>query len=119
MKKRIVFFSFLLLLSVASSFAAKVDTVLVKSPSMNKDVEVVVIVPDVALGKKGISSPVIYLLHGYSGNAKSWLQVKPDLPQIADEKGLSLFVRMGKTVGIGTARRMHLIVMKHLSLQSY
>jgi hypothetical protein len=36
----------------ALSFAAKVDTLLIKSPSMNKDVKVVVVTPDVALGKK-------------------------------------------------------------------
>lgn len=35
----------------ALSFAAKVDTLLIKSPSMNKDVKVVVVTPDVALGK--------------------------------------------------------------------
>lgn len=39
----------------ALSFAAKVDTLLIKSPSMNKDVKVVVVTPDVALGKKSAS----------------------------------------------------------------
>ena len=41
--------------------AAKVDTLQVKSPSMNKSIEVVVVSPDVAATK---ACPVIYLLHG-------------------------------------------------------
>ena len=72
----------------ALSFAAKVDTLLIKSPSMNKDVKVVVVTPDVALGKKALACPVLYLLHGYGGNAKTWIGIKPNLPQIADEKGM-------------------------------
>ena len=47
----------------------------VKSLSMNKDVQVVVVTPE----KKG-NYPVIYLLHGYGGNAKSWIELKPELP---------------------------------------
>ena len=61
--------------------AAKVDTLQVKSPSMNKSIEVVVVSPDVAVTK---ACPVIYLLHGYGGNARTWVGIKPDLPKIAD-----------------------------------
>ena len=42
-----------LLWSVLPFYAAQVDTLMVKSPSMNKEVQVVVVVPDIALGKKG------------------------------------------------------------------
>ena len=79
MKKRNLLLAALLLILVAPSFAAKVDTLLVNSPSMNKDVQVVVVTPDAALGKKAVACPVIYLLHGYGGNAKTWIGVKPDL----------------------------------------
>lgn len=72
--------------------AAKVDTLLVKSPSMNKDIEVVVVSPDVADTK---ACPVIYLLHGYGGNAKTWIGIS-DLPKIADEKGLFFVCPDGK-----------------------
>ena len=48
--------------------AAKVDTLQVKSPSMNKSIEVVVVSPDVAATE---ACPVIYLLHGYGGNART------------------------------------------------
>lgn len=91
MKKKKSLLLLLLLLCLFPSYAAKIDTLLVKSPSMNKDVEVVVIVPDAGLGKKAVACPVVYLLHGYGGNAKSWIQLKSNLPQIADEKGI-LFV---------------------------
>ena len=86
----------LLLIWVAPSFAAKVDTLLIKSPSMNKEVQVVVVTPDVASGKKSVACPTIYLLHGYGGNAKTWIGVKPDLPQIADEKGIIFVCPDGK-----------------------
>lgn len=89
---------FLTLLSVLPLFvfAARVDTVMVKSPSMNKEVQVVIVTPDKALGVDAVSCPVIYLLHGYSGNAFSWLGVKPQLPQIADEKGVIIVCPDGK-----------------------
>ena len=96
MKKRNFLLAALLLILVAPSFAAKVDTLLVNSPSMNKDVQVVVVTPDAALGKKAVACPVIYLLHGYGGNAKTWIGVKPDLPQIADEKGIIFVCPDGK-----------------------
>ena len=70
MKKRNLLLAALLLILVAPSFAAKVDTLLVNSPSMNKDVQVVVVTPDAALGKKAVACPVIYLLHGYWDSPK-------------------------------------------------
>jgi len=70
-----------------SIWAARVDILAVRSNSMNKNIEVVVISPDV----KKADTPVIYLLHGYGGNARSWLGLKRDLPEIADRLGV-LFV---------------------------
>ena len=96
MNKRNFLLAVLLLLLAAPSFAARVDTLLVNSPSMNKDVQVVVVTPDAALGKKAVACPVIYLLHGYGGNAKTWIGVKPNLPQIADEKGIIFVCPDGK-----------------------
>ena len=94
----------------ALSFAAKVDTLLIKSPSMNKDVKVVVVTPDVALGKKALACPVLYLLHGYGGNAKTWIGIKPNLPQIADEKGMIFVCPDGKNSGTGIVRSIRHIV---------
>ena len=76
--------------------AAKVDTVMVKSPSMNKEVQVVVVTPDKAIGQQAAVCPVIYLLHGYGGHAKTWINVKPELPRIADEKGIIFVCPDGK-----------------------
>ena len=66
--------------------AAQVDTLMVRSESMNKDIKIVAVRPDKAM--KGEKCPVIYLLHGYSGKAKTWLDVRPDLPEIADRDGI-------------------------------
>ncbi|GAE83076.1 acetyl esterase [Bacteroides reticulotermitis JCM 10512] len=96
MKKKKNLLVLALLLWTISGYAAKVDTLLVKSPAMNKNVEVVVVVPDAGLGKKATACPVIYLLHGYGGNAKTWIQLKRNLPQIADEKGIIFVCPDGK-----------------------
>ena len=61
MKKKKLLLIALLLIWVAPSFAAKVDTLLIKSPSMNKEVQVVVVTPDAASGKKSVACPTIYL----------------------------------------------------------
>ena len=114
MKRKQILFSVLLLFSVVATQAARVDTIMVKSPSMNKEVQVVYVLPDKALGEEAEACPVVYLLHGYGGNARSWVGLKPELPKIADEKGISSYVLMVKTVGIGIALKIRLIVMKLL-----
>ncbi|MDR0973732.1 MAG: esterase family protein [Prevotellaceae bacterium] len=60
--------------------AARTDTVRVYSETMKKDVKVVVVTP-----ARGVlqAFPVIYLLHGYSGNAASWAQLT-DLNRLAE-----------------------------------
>ncbi|MEG1403209.1 alpha/beta hydrolase family protein [Bacteroides sp.] len=60
--------------------AAKVDTILVHSTAMNKDIKVLVVVPQT----KGPHS-VTYLLHGYGGDEKTWLTIRPDLAQLSDQ----------------------------------
>ena len=95
MKRKSLLFACLLLLALPF-YAAQVDTVMVQSPSMNKEVQVVVVTPDVALGKKAVACPVVYLLHGFGGNAKTWINTKPELPQIADEKGIIFVCPDGK-----------------------
>lgn len=87
MKGKILLLISLLWIGCCSLQAARVDTLLVMSPSMKKSVKVVFIVPDRALDEKADSCPVVYLLHGHGGNAKSWIELKPELPVIADEKG--------------------------------
>lgn len=94
-KKNIL--AILLLLFVAMGVqAARVDTVMVRSEAMNTEVKVVYVVPDKATGNCGQACPVIYLLHGHGGNAKSWITIKPELPRIADEKGIIFVCPDGK-----------------------
>ena len=95
-KRKQILFSVLLLFSVVATQAARVDTVMVKSPSMNKEVQVVYVLPDKALGEEAEACPVVYLLHGYGGNARSWVGLKPELPKIADEKGIIFVCPDGK-----------------------
>lgn len=82
--KMMLFFVFTICFS--SVYAASVDTIWVESKAMNKKIKVVVVTPE----RNTVSGnyPVIYLLHGYGGNARTWVSVKPELPEIADEKGL-------------------------------
>lgn len=89
-------FGLLLALPALAMQAARVDTIGVQSPSMKKEVKVVYIIPDKATGQEAQACPVIYLLHGYGGNAKSWIQLKPELTEIADEKGIIFVCPDGK-----------------------
>lgn len=84
----------LLCLSGSVAQAAKVDTLSVRSNAMNKNVTVLTVRPDKAVG--GEKCPVIYLLHGHGGNAFTWMTIKPDLPQIADREGIIFVCPDGK-----------------------
>lgn len=85
--KLIIIFWALCIASVVK--AARVDTVNVYSISMNKEVEVVLILPEKMVNQKE-NCPVVYLLHGYGGDAKSWLNIKPKLPDLADKLDIAL-----------------------------
>lgn len=70
------------------SHAAEVDTVVIYSKSMQKEMKCVVIKPsDKQAGKRW---PVVYLLHGYSGNYSNWITRVPQLMQHADEYQLMI-----------------------------
>lgn len=79
--------SFITLLFLLSSFkllASNVDTIAVYSTSMKKQIKCVVITPN-TYKKSKTKFPVVYLLHGYSGNYATWLNNAPQLKQKADE----------------------------------
>ena len=82
MKRVLIFLLFL------SSFlflkAATIDTVLIFSKSMHKNVKCVVIKPD-AYNNNSNRFPVVYLLHGYSGDYANWVTKAPDILQSVDE----------------------------------
>ena len=58
MKKRIIALGLLWCLSAVMLQAARVDTVLVRSAAMNKDVKVVYVLPDKAIGKQACPASV-------------------------------------------------------------
>ncbi|MDQ1088716.1 alpha/beta hydrolase family protein [Siphonobacter sp. SORGH_AS_1065] len=66
-----------------SSFAAKVDTVDTYSASMKKTIKAVVITPDSYASGKAF--PVLYLLHGYSGNYSDWAKKHLTINELADQ----------------------------------
>ncbi|MEG2371138.1 MAG: alpha/beta hydrolase family protein [Alistipes sp.] len=84
--KRILFLLLFFCATIVRVEAASVDTLNVQSAAMQRDVQMVAVIPDVAMSET--PCPVIYLLHGYGGNAYSWSQIKPNLPQIADRLGI-------------------------------
>ncbi|MFD2832655.1 alpha/beta hydrolase-fold protein [Gramella sp. AN32] len=64
-------------------FASQVDTLLVYSKAMNKQVKNVVITPN-SYTEKGEAYAVVYLLHGAGGDYKAWLGKAPDIKTYAD-----------------------------------
>jgi S-formylglutathione hydrolase FrmB len=72
-------------LIVHSSQAAVVDTVLTHSAAMKKQIKAVVIRPD---NYSESQYPVVYLLHGHSGNYSDWVQKAKGLEKAADLYGM-------------------------------
>lgn len=72
----------LFLCSYVSVCGATVDTVSTYSTSMNKKIKAVIITPDTY--KENIKFPVVYLLHGYSGSYRDWIQKVPKLKEYVD-----------------------------------
>lgn len=69
--KRIFILAFLLAwLTAQFAAAAAVDTLAVRSASMDRDIPVIVILPDGA--SPANPCPTVYLLHGYGGNQTTW-----------------------------------------------
>ncbi|MCW5921622.1 MAG: hypothetical protein KIS77_04705 [Saprospiraceae bacterium] len=79
---KLIAFIFSLLMANAA-FAGRVDTVEIYSPSMRKHIRCLVVAPD-NYSVMGEPYPVLYLLHGWSGNFASWLGDAPQLSQHAD-----------------------------------
>lgn len=76
----------LYVLTTTTVNAASVDTVFTPSASMHKMIKAVVVKPDAY--RSGRSFPVIYLLHGYSGNYSDWITKAPVIAHLADQFGV-------------------------------
>lgn len=90
-------------LSSLCTFAAKVDTLEVPSPSMNKTYKAAVVLPDSYVnGKNKAAYPVMYLLHGASGHFRNWLTSTPDkmlVKNLADQHNLIIVMPEGEVYG--------------------
>lgn len=75
-------FSFFFLIFINNAFSAQVDTVLIYSPSMKKEIKTVVVTPENY--NQQVSLPVIYLLHGHSGNHQYWVDRVPEIIKMVD-----------------------------------
>lgn len=80
--KRVLLFLTLFGTLTASVFAAKVETIEVTSASMNKTIKNTVVTPDAYQPSK--TFPVVYLLHGASGNFMDWINNVPSIKNLAD-----------------------------------
>lgn len=74
-----IFVALFFFITFISIYGARVEKIQVYSQKMSKCVAVNVIVPDTEERKTSI-----YLLHGYSGDENSWLQIKPELVDYAE-----------------------------------
>lgn len=75
--------SMLLLLGFFKVNAAQVDTVAIFSKAMHKPLKCVVITPD-SYKDKQQQYPVVYILHGYSGNYADYVTKVPAIASVAD-----------------------------------
>jgi S-formylglutathione hydrolase FrmB len=83
MKNALLIFLCSLLFS-STIYAARVDTLQVFSQAMHKSIKCVVVTPDAYRNKSRQRFPVVYLLHGYSGNYADWVRKVANLPKLAD-----------------------------------
>ena len=82
MKKFILLPLFFMLLAPVFPQAI-VDTLTIFSPSMQKDVKSVIILPEDYTSSK--KYPVVYLLHGYSDNYSKWVRTVPSIKDLASQ----------------------------------
>lgn len=83
MKKITCFLIFLIAFSV-QGLCGRVDSIKVYSVAMHKEIPCVVITPEL-YSTLHASYPVVYLLHGYSGNYLDWITKVPELKNAVDE----------------------------------
>lgn len=83
MKKKSLLLFLLTIIVFSTTFAANVDTVLTYSPSMKKEIRAVVITPNTY--DNVTQFPVVYLLHGYSGDYSTWTKTSDEAKEMADQ----------------------------------
>jgi S-formylglutathione hydrolase FrmB len=74
-----------LLYCFCGAFCQRVDSVVLWSQTLQKNVSCVVITPT----QKG-PKPLLILLHGYSGNHTNWINKVPQIKQLAQQYGIAV-----------------------------
>jgi len=77
----------LFLLTLLSTANAQVDTLTVFSQAMQKEIKNVVVFPQ-NYGKDNLKRPVLYLLHGATGNYTDWIKKVPNIQTYANQQDL-------------------------------
>ncbi|MCD7972023.1 MAG: esterase family protein [Candidatus Azobacteroides sp.] len=91
--KKIIYTLILSTCSLFALHAAKVDTILTRSTVMDESIKAVVVLPDTYDGQK--EYPVVYTLHGYSGNYAGWVNFA-NYKDLADQHQVILVSPDGK-----------------------
>lgn len=63
-------------------------TVSVPSKAMGREFPAAVVLPDSYESNKDARYPVLYLLHGFGGDYKGWVSIKPDMKKLASRYGI-------------------------------
>lgn len=92
MIRKFAFFALAMMMG-AQVWAFRTDTVNVATANLERPNRVAIIVPDAAATRTDL--PTVYLLNGYSGNYKSWTNIRPDLGRYADMYGMVLVMPSG------------------------
>ena len=92
-----------ILLVSSQGQAASVDTIAFYSMAMHRDMKTVVILPKDYENVKAVSEapalPVVYLLHGYSGDYSDWIKKVPAVASYADQYHLMIVCPDGGFAG--------------------
>lgn len=67
---------------------SRIDTLSVPSPAMDTSIPAIVVLPATYEEDNNRRFPVVYLLHGATGNYTDWTQQAPQLSEYADQNGL-------------------------------
>jgi len=85
---RFLFLLPIYLLVSLSVWAGRVDTIQVDSKAMQRPIKCVIVTPDRYTTATSERFPVVYLLHGHSGNYRDWISKVPELTTFADRYGV-------------------------------
>ena len=89
---------FILLNLIPTIWAVDVDTVTIYSEAMHKSPKAVIVLPNHYNSDNMDAFPVVYLLHGWSGNYSNWIN-KADLQTLVDKYNIIIVCPDGGYAG--------------------